>query len=365
MMSSSFQHREVKPPEGLWVSRTEAADAEMLARGAYQPLTGFMNQDEYRAVVDSLHLPSGALFPLPIVLSVPEKIARRLMVGEILDIHDGTGFVAEVWVTQVFRRDLDQEASRVYGTVSREHPGVAVLQDHSPWCVAGPVRVAKSVASPYPEPAWPQQVKDWIRQQGWSTVTFFQTRNPTHRAHEYLLKVALEMTDGLVLHPLVGPTKSDDVPPAVRMAAYRTLIREYFPSEHILLATFGAAMRYAGPREAVFHGLVRKNYGATHFIVGRDAAGVGNFYEADSARRLFESLAEELGIVPLTFDKIGYCPKCLGMASIRSCPHSDAWFSMSGTMVRTLLTQAKRPPVEVMRPEIADILLERCQSGDS
>lgn len=355
MTSASFENTLRQAVE---VGRMEAADASLLAHGAYAPLTGFMNRDEYRAVVDSLHLPDGAVFPLPIVLPVSGETKQAVKMGDTLTIANEDGLVADVQVTDIFIRNLEREAQRVYGTVSDEHPGVRVLLQQSPWCVAGPVTIRQEARPEYPEPLWPHQVKTWIREQGFKTVTFFQTRNPTHRAHEHMLKMALEMTDGIVLHPLVGPTKSDDVPPAIRMEAYRALIDVYFPKDRILLATFGAAMRYAGPREAVFHGLVRRNYGATHFIVGRDAAGVGGFYGPDDARLLFESLAEEMGLVPLTFDKIGYCPKCLEMASMRSCPHADAWFSMSGTMVRERLSRGERPPVEVMRPEIADILVE-------
>lgn len=358
MTSSSFDDTAAHTKDAVVVSRLEAADAELLAHGAYAPLTGFMNQDEYESVIETLHLPTGAVFPLPIVLSVTDSDRRRLKIGDTVTIQDGEGFEAAVRVTDLFERDLVREAEAVYRTASPEHPGVDVLLSGNTWCIAGPVKVVKASHSPYNEPAWPEEVKAWIREQGWRTVTFFQTRNPTHRAHEHMLKMALEMTDAVVLHPLVGPTKSDDVPPAIRMDAYRALIEGYFPQNRILLATFAAAMRYAGPREAVFHGLVRRNYGATHFIMGRDAAGVGNFYGADDARLLFEGLAEEMGLVPVTFDKIGYCPKCLGMASLKSCPHQDAWFSMSGTMVRGLLADGQRPPVEIMRPEIADILVE-------
>lgn len=354
----------IKTPEALAIGTMEAADAELLAHGAYAPLHGFMNHDQYQSVVDSLHLPDGAVFPLPIVLPVGEADAQAIGIGDVIAVQDGRGFAAEVQVTDKFQRDLLKEAERVYGTASRVHPGVDALLRQSSWCIAGPVTTRKGVVSPYPEPAWPDEVKAWIRSREWQTVTFFQTRNPTHRAHEHMLKMALEMTDGLVLHPLVGPTKADDVSPPIRMATYRTLIQEYFPRDRILLATFSAAMRYAGPREALFHGLVRKNYGATHFIVGRDAAGVGNFYGSDDARRLFESLAEEVGLVPVTFDKIGYCPKCLGMASVKSCPHQERWFSMSGTMVRELLVAGEHPPEEIMRPEIADIVVEGYQNKE-
>ncbi len=359
MTSTSFENtlEGTGTRDAVRVGPMEALDAELLAHGGYAPLTGFMNRDEYRTVVDTLHLPNGAVFPLPVVLPIAENVKRNLKIGDTLSIASEEGFLADVRVIDIFSRDRDREAKLVYGTVSQEHPGVSVLCEQSSWCVAGPVTIRHPASQKFMEPRWPHQVKAWIRKQGFKTVTFFQTRNPTHRAHEHMLKMALEITDGIVLHPLVGPTKSDDVAPAIRMDAYRALIDSYFPKDRVLLATFGAAMRYAGPREAVFHGLVRRNYGATHFIVGRDAAGVGGFYNPDDARLLFESLSEEIGLVPLTFDKIGYCPKCLSMASLRSCPHSDAWFSMSGTMVRELLWRGQRPPVEVMRPEIADILV--------
>lgn len=342
-----------------------AGDAELLAHGGYAPLTGFMTEEQYESVLETMRLPNGDVFTLPIVLPVDDGVRAHVRLGQTVVIESDTGLLAQVRVTGLFTRDLQREARQVYGTESREHPGVAVLLDQPTGVVAGPVTILRAAPLGYPEPAWPHEVRALIEQRGWRTVTFFQTRNPTHRAHEQMLKLALEQTDGIVLHPLVGPTKSDDVPPDIRMQAYRTLIEEYFPTDRILLATFGAAMRYAGPREAVFHGLVRRNYGATHFIVGRDAAGVGDFYGPDDARQLFERLAEPMGLSPLTFDKIGYCPKCQGMASKRSCPHQEQWFSMSGTMVRSLLAKGERPPVEVMRPEIADILVEgyRIQKG--
>lgn len=360
MTSTSFENTldGTRTRDAVRVGLMEALDAELLAHGGYAPLTGFMNKDEYRAVVETLHLPNGAVFPLPVVLPIAENIKRNLKIGDTLAIASEEGCLANIRVTDIFFRDREREAKLVYGTVSQEHPGVSVLFEQSPWCVAGPVTIRRPAFQKFQEPLWPHQVKAWIRKQGFKTVTFFQTRNPTHRAHEHMLKMALEITDGLVVHPLVGPTKSDDVPSAIRMHTYRALIDTYFPKDRTLLATFGAAMRYAGPREAAFHGLVRRNYGATHFIVGRDAAGVGGFYSPDGARLLFESLSEEMGLVPLTFDKIGYCPKCLSMASLRSCPHSNAWFSMSGTMVRELLSRGQRPPLEVMRPEIADILVD-------
>lgn len=342
----------------LTISDALAADVRLLAHGGYAPLSGFMTGTDYESVVETLHLANGQVFSLPIVLPVPEAEVNHLSRGDVLEVRSVSGLRATIRVTDVFRRDLLREAREVYRTESLRHPGVKLLLSESPWCVGGPVTWHEAPASPYGEPAWPDEVKAIIESRGWNTVSAFQTRNPTHRAHEHMLKIALEVTEGLLLHPLVGPTKSDDVPADLRMASYRTLLHHYFPENRVILATFGAAMRYAGPREAVFHGLVRRNYGATHFIVGRDAAGVGDFYGVHDSRRLFESLSDEMGIVPISFDRIGFCPRCQSMASQRSCPHVDQWLSMSGTKVRELLAHGTRPPADVMRAEVADILMK-------
>lgn len=346
-------------PLKIQVNAATAADLELLCHGAYAPLTGMMNRDQYLSVVDTMRLSNGQIFPLPITLAVKPRVSQYLSPGDEVEIEHENGLFAKIVVTDVFERDLLHEAKMVYGTTRPDHPGVAQLLRESPWSVGGPVTLVRPSHSPYPEVAWPEDTKRLIARRGWNTVTFFQTRNPTHRAHEHMLKLALEVTDGVVLHPLVGVTKADDVPSDVRMHVYRVLIQHYFPHDRILLGTFAAAMRYAGPREALFHGLVRKNYGATHFIVGRDAAGVGNFYGSGDARELFLQCADEMGIVPLTFDSIGYCPVCQAMASSRSCPHQNRWVSMSGTQVRTLIADGTTPPKEIMRPEVAEVLMQR------
>jgi sulfate adenylyltransferase len=349
-------------PFAIEIGEAETQDAGLLAHGAYAPLTGFMNEVQYRSVIQRMRLPEGTLFPLPIVLPVPTDTSRRLKTGQTVTIRGHNGWRGEIRITDVFERDPLQEAQLVYGTQSPKHPGVWALLHAPSSCVAGPVRVCCEADWPHPEARWPHQVRTLIAERGWETVTFFQTRNPPHRAHEHMLRLALEVTDGVVLHPLVGPTKTDDVPAMIRMAAYRTLIREYFPDDRMLLATFGAAMRYAGPREALFHALVRKNYGATHVIVGRDAAGIGDFYAPMQASRLVREMADEMAVTPLCFDRIGYCPKCQSPVSERSCSHRSTWISMSGTMVRDLLRQGEKPPGEVMRPEIADVLMAYYQS---
>jgi len=278
--------------------------------------------------------------------------------AEIALAHHGT-LHAVLAVGEIFRRD-PREAVAVYGTDDERHPGVARLKAQSDTYVGGTVEVVE-----LPRPRFaahhhtPAETRAIFDEHGWRRIAAFQTRNPIHRAHEYLTKVALELTDGLLIHPLVGDTKRDDVPADVRVRSYEALIAAYYPPDRVLLATLPAAMRYAGPREAIFHALIRKNYGCTHFIVGRDHAGVGGFYGAYDAQRAFDGYApEELGIVPLAFDHAFYCRACAAMATDKSCPHDDgARVSLSGTHLREMLAAGQEPPPEVVRPEVARILI--------
>jgi sulfate adenylyltransferase len=338
----------------------EAADALLIATGAYSPLEGFMTQEAYRSVVHEMHLPDGLPWTLPVTLPVPEEIARRIASGDRLALQ-GAKLLAVMEVAEVYRRELQQEAQLVFGTTDLRHPGVARLLRESPWVAGGKIWLVDR-----PPPAFPgleldpAQTRMHFTRAGWRTVTAFQTRNPVHRAHEYLQKVALEVTDGLLLHPLVGETKGDDLPAAVRLRTYEVLLAHYYPRDRVLLAVFPAAMRYAGPREAVFHALVRKNYGCTHILIGRDHAGVGGFYEPYAAHRIFERFdPERIGIVPLFFGEAFYCARCDGMATERSCPHPpEVRVNPSGTWVRQLLRSGQLPPPQVMRPEVARILLQ-------
>ena len=338
------------------------ADLEMIATGAMSPLTGFLGREDYDAVLESMHLgPSydRLLWSLPIVLTADPAEARGLRDGEEVSLLDGAGRpCAVLTVEEVFVRDLAREALGVYGTADPTHPGVAATLAQPAAAVAGPVRVFRLPPAEFPAyHLTPLEVRSACAERGWQAMAGFQTRNPVHRAHEYIQKCALEIVDGLLLHPLVGATKADDVPAATRMRSYEVLFERYYPQDRVLLATFPAAMRYAGPREAVFHAICRKNYGCTHFIVGRDHAGVGSFYGPFDAQNLVRSLAAEIGVVPLAFENAFWCRRCGAMATLKTCPHPDAdHVTLSGTAVRAMLRRGQIPPPEFSRPEVASLL---------
>jgi sulfate adenylyltransferase len=346
----------------LVLTPAEAADLRALATGAYSPLTGFMNAKEHQSCTETMRLPDGTLWPIPVCLGLPDgsavdggRVALRGQDGALLGLLE---------VEEVFERDRQAEAELVYGTTDPAHPGVARVLDAPERAVSGPVR---AVVEPLDGPVGryaltPAETRAAFAQRGWTSVVGFQTRNPVHRAHEYLMKCALENCDGLLLHPLVGPTKEGDVPAEVRMRAYDAIL-EYFPAERVMLAALVAPMRYAGPREAVLHALVRKNYGCTHFIVGRDHAGVGSYYGTFEAQELISSLPpEDLGITPLRFDNAFYCRRCGGMATGKTCPHApEEHLTLSGTEVRARLAAGELPPPEFSRPEVARILIDAYQ----
>jgi ATP sulfurylase len=343
----------------LTLTAAEAADLRALASGAYSPLTGFMGAKEHQSVLESMRLPEGLLWPIPVCLGLPDGLRVR---GDRLALRDPQGRLLGVLeVTEVFDRDRQGEAELVYGTTDPAHPGVARVLQAPARAVAGPIQaVVEPLEGPVGSRALtPSETRAAFAERGWATVVGFQTRNPVHRAHEYLMKCALETVDGLLLHPLVGPTKEGDVPAEVRMRAYEAVLG-YFPSSRVLLSALVAPMRYAGPREAVLHALVRKNYGCTHFIVGRDHAGVGSYYGPYAAQELVSSLpAEELGIVPLTFDNAFWCRRCGAMATAKTCPHpEDDQVALSGTQVRALLSAGQLPPPEFSRAEVASLLID-------
>jgi sulfate adenylyltransferase len=314
-----------------------------------------------------MHLENGLAWAIPVVLSLDEDARHRIGgAGSIaLVASDAAAPLAILRVEGVFARDKAAEASKVYGTQDAEHPGVKAVYDAGDMCVSGSVEMIR-----LPEHEdfiryrlTPAQTRAAFAERGWRTVVGFQTRNPIHRAHEYIQKCALEIVDGLLVHPLVGATKSDDVPPDVRMRCYEALFEGYYPKDRAMVTVFPAAMRYAGPREAIWHAICRKNYGCTHFIVGRDHAGVGSYYGTYEAQELFESFEpDELGITPLKFEHSFWCERCEGMASPKTCPHGEAdRISLSGTKVREMLRAGERPPQEFSRPEVADILIEAMQ----
>jgi sulfate adenylyltransferase len=346
------------PHVGL--SARQAADLELLAIGGFSPLRGFQGRDDWRRVVEEMRLADGLAWSIPVTLATGADASE----GEelALDGPDG-GLLGVIRVEEVFERDVEREAEQVYRTRDEKHPGVAALYAEGARCLAGPV---KAVALPEHPPAFqprllpPAESRTAFADRGWKTTVGFQTRNPIHRAHEYITKAALEGVDGLFIHPLVGETKSDDIPADVRMRCYEALLAGYYPAERVLLAINPAAMRYAGPREAIFHAIVRKNYGCTHFIVGRDHAGVGDYYGSYDAQEIFSEFeSHELDIEPLMFEHAFYCKITKGMATTKTSPAGpeDRVF-LSGTKVREMLREGKRPPEEFTRPEVADILIE-------
>ena len=345
------------------LSPRQLADLELFRVGGYRPLTGFMTEPEYAAVLKDMHLPDGQPWPLPITLAVDAETAALVREGDRLDLLDGAGRRrGELEVRQRFHYDKTAEAQAVYRTTDSKHPGVAALYAQGEVLLGGPVTCLGQTPDRADDPRHltPSQLRERFEALGWRTVVGFQTRNPIHRAHEYIQKAALEMVDGLLVHPLVGVTKEDDVPADVRWRCYEVLLDGYFPRDRVVLAALPAAMRYAGPREAVFHALVRRNYGCTHFIVGRDHAGVGDYYGPHDAQHIFgEFDAGELGITPLFFEHAFWCTACAAMGSAKTCPHDMAnHVFLSGTRLRGLLSEGQRPPAEFTRPEVAAVLAD-------
>jgi sulfate adenylyltransferase len=347
----------------------ELSDLEMLAVGALSPLTGFQGEADYHSVLETMHLADGLAWAIPVVLSLSEDDVHKVGGAEALALTptEGAPPLAVLRVTERFTRDKHKEALSVYRTDDREHPGVKALYEAGDQCVAGTLEV---LALPAHDDfvdyrRTPAQTRQAFRDRGWKTVVGFQTRNPIHRAHEYIQKCALEIVDGLLVHPLMGATKADDVPPDVRMRCYEALFNGYYPKDRSMISVFPAAMRYAGPREAIWHAIARKNYGCTHFIVGRDHAGVGSYYGTYDAQQIFEEFEPgELGIQPLKFEHSFFCLKCEGMGSPKTCPHDDEErVILSGTKVREMLRGGERPPIEFSRPEVADILIAAMQGG--
>jgi len=347
--------------EVVQLTSRELSDLEMIASGALSPLEGFMHREDYESVLEQMRLASGLPWALPVCLAV-----GGAPTGDRVALADERRRpVAVLEVEETFPYDKEREAELCYRTTDAAHPGVERLYAQAPLYLAGRVTVFARTAPEFVELALdPAETRRIFAERGWKRVVGFQTRNPIHRAHEYLTKVALETVDGLLVHPLVGETKADDVPAATRVECYRTLLDGFYPADRVLLSVFPAAMRYAGPREAIWHAICRKNYGCSHFIVGRDHAGVGSYYGTYDAQLIFDEFEpHELDIEPMMFEHTFWCTACGSMASTKSCPHgAESRMFLSGTKVREMLGQGEVPPVEFTRPEVAEVLIEAYRS---
>jgi sulfate adenylyltransferase len=351
----------------LKLTARQASDFELLANRGFAPLRGFMGADDWQSVCDSMRLASGEYWSIPITLATDLECGP----GDVIEVAAPNGkALGRVNVSEVFERDVREEAEKVYRTTEEDHPGVAAIYREGSRCVAGEI---EADALPDHEEAFqrryltPEESRAAFAERGWKRVVAFQTRNPIHRAHEYLTKAALEVSDGLFLHPLIGDTKPGDIPADVRMRCYEVLMERYYPQGRVILGVNPSKMHYAGPREAVLHAIIRRNYGATHFIVGRDHAGVGDYYGTYDAQRIFDDVdIGELGIEPLFFEHTFWCHACEGMASNKTCPHDDeSHLILSGTKVRETLSRGEKPPHEFSRDEVAKILIDSYREESS
>jgi sulfate adenylyltransferase len=361
--------KKATPFNTIEISSWILSDLELIATGAYSPLTGFMDQANYQSVLAKMRLKNGIVWPLPVTLPILKKQAENFNIGDEIFLTNEGIIYGSLHLEEKFEYSKEYEALSVYGTTDATHPGVKRIQEKGEVYFAGPIQMINHPPhSPF-EPFYftPKETRELFQSLKWNTIVGFQTRNPIHRAHEYLQKVALESVDGLLIHPLIGETKSDDIPAKVRMESYQVLIQRYYPKDRVRLVVFPAAMRYAGPREAVFHAIVRKNYGCTHFIVGRDHAGVGNYYGTYDAQKIFDLFSqEEIGISILKFEHAFFCTICGQICTAKTCPHESCHhLHFSGTKVREMLRNGVKPPEQFSRPEVVETLLKGIKDPNS
>lgn len=364
------RERRIKKAQSLpsiQLSPREISDLELIANGAFSPLEGFLTKTDYLSVIQKSRLKNGTPWTIPITLSVDSQKAEELIEGCDVALYQDEHLLGVLHLSEKYTYNKEREAELVYRTTDINHPGVKALYNQGEWLLGGKISLLNhpNNLSFTENRLSPSETRLLFQQNGWRRVVAFQTRNPVHRAHEYIQKCALEITDGLLLHPIVGETKSDDVPAEVRLKSYKVILSHYYPVSRTILSVLPAAMRYAGPREAIFHAIIRKNYGCSHFIVGRDHAGVGNYYGTYDAQHIFDEFEpEELGITPLFFDHTFYCRICDGMASSKTCPHkTENHITLSGTKVRELLSSGNLPPIEFSRPEVAHVLISAYQNN--
>jgi len=370
LLARRSQREEGTPPK-VKLSSREMSDLIMLAMGAFSPLQGFMGQEDYQKVIKEMRLKSGLLWPIPITLSASREKADMIKERQRIALvnSENDEVMASMLVLEKYSYDKRAEAIQVFGTDDLKHPGVEKIYEQGDVYLGGPVEALSEGGYPerFPEFARPTETRAIFAERGWTTIAAFQTRNPLHRSHEYLTKIALEVCDGLLIHPIVGKLKGGDIPAEVRMECYKVLLDNYYPKDRVILKVYPMEMRYGGPREAILHAIIRQNFGCSHLIIGRDHAGVGDYYGPFDAQNIFDELEEnDLYIKPLKLDSTFYCRRCNSMASYKTCPHNDeSHLSISGTKLREMLSRGERPPEQFSRPEVVDILIKYYQEEKS
>jgi sulfate adenylyltransferase len=343
----------------------ETSDVIMFAMGAYTPLSGFLNEQDWLGCCEKMKLADGLFWPIPVTLATDKEIADSIQLGEEVTLSDGeTGEVMAVMtVEEKYSIDKEFECRNVYGTTDEKHPGAIKVLEQKDVNLSGPIKVLSEGEYPkkYPDLFLrPSESRKKFEERNWSQVAAFQTRNPMHRSHEHLAKIAIEVTDGVFIHQVLGKLKAGDIPAETRTKAIQAMIDNYFVSGTVIQAGYPIEMRYAGPREALFHALIRQNFGCSHLIVGRDHAGVGDYYGPFDAQHIFDTLWEKALItVPLKIDITFFCKKCGGMATAKTCPHDSSFhINISGTKQREMLSAGEEISPEFSRPEVVKVLRE-------